>query len=71
MKLQVQITELIFSSHYLEYLKTLGKRFIAGGDYNAKNISWGSRLTNKKGKELLDTIKTNKNNCLSTEEPTY
>ena len=58
-------------SHYLEYLKTLGNRFIAGGDYNAKNTSWELRLTSKKGKELLDAIKTNKSNCLSTGEPTY
>ena len=33
--------------------------------------SWRSRLTNKKGKELLDAIKTNKSHYLSTGEPNY
>ena len=38
---------------YLEFLGTLGNRFIVGGDFNAKNTHWGSRLTTPKGRELL------------------
>jgi exonuclease III len=37
---------------YLNFLSSLGERFVVGGDYNAKNIHWRSRLTTRKGKEL-------------------
>lgn len=61
----------ISPQQYSEYIKTLGPRFIAGGDFNAKHADWGSRLTNKKGKNLMEAI--TKNNCkfISTGEPTY
>jgi exonuclease III len=35
------------------FFSTLGQRFLAGGDYNSKNVLWGSRLTTTKGKELV------------------
>lgn len=56
---------------YEHYFKTLGNRFIAGGDYNAKNPEWGSRTTTTKGRELLATMKKNNLRCLATGEPTY
>lgn len=56
---------------YLEYLKSLGHRFIAGGDFNSKNTIWGSRLTLPKGKQLLEAIREYKSNFLSAGEPTY
>lgn len=37
---------------YNELFNTLGQRFIVGGDWNAKNLHWGSRLTNTRGREL-------------------
>ena len=37
---------------YQILLKTLGKRFIVGGDFNAKHTAWGSRLVTTKGREL-------------------
>ena len=39
---------------YKSFFKTLGNRFIAGGDYNAKNTLWGSRLNTIKGREYLE-----------------
>jgi len=30
---------------YEKFFQTLGHRFIAGGDYNAKNTYWGARTT--------------------------
>lgn len=56
---------------YVEFLKTFGDRFIIGGDFNAKNTYWGSRLTSTKGRRLLSAI--NENNCeaLSSGNPTY
>lgn len=53
------------------FYNTLGHRFIAGGDYNAKHTYWGSRLTTTKGRELLKAIEANNMNYLSTGEPTY
>lgn len=57
--------------NYTNFFKTLGNRFLAGGDYNAKHTHWGSRLTNTKGRELLATIEKGNFNYLSTGEPTY
>ena len=56
---------------YETFLKTLGPRFITGGDFNAKHTNWGSRTTNKKGKNLLCAIKNINGNHMSTGEPTY
>lgn len=42
-----------------------------GGDFNAKNTYWGSRLTTTKGKELLNAIKEYGCETLSTGKPTY
>jgi hypothetical protein len=41
---------------YLYFLSGIGERFMVGGDYNAKNTLWVSRLTTHKGKELYDAI---------------
>ena len=55
----------------MKITSTLGRRFLAGGDYNAKHTDWGSRLTTPKGRELLKTIELNHLNHLSTGEPMY
>lgn len=57
--------------HYGQFFRTLGARFIAGGDYNAKNVQWGSRLTTTKGRELLAAMTENKLDYVSTGQPTY
>lgn len=56
---------------YLDFLKSLGNRFLAGGGYNAKHITWGSRLTTAKRRQLYEAIRKNNSRILSTEEPTY
>jgi hypothetical protein len=38
-----------------DFYNTLGLRFIAGGDYNAKHTDWGSRLITSRGREFLNT----------------
>jgi hypothetical protein len=43
--------------HLEEFYNTLGQRFIAGGDYNAKHTVCDSRLIATKGREVLKTIK--------------
>jgi exonuclease III len=54
---------------YHRFFKTLRNRFIAGGDYNAKNTFWGSRLTTTKGRELHKVMKNNNLKHLSTRQP--
>jgi hypothetical protein len=38
------------------FYSTLGRRFIAGGDYNAKHTDWGSGLITPRGREILRTM---------------
>jgi hypothetical protein len=61
----------IKEDNFYEFFRTLGNKFIAGGDYNCKNTIWGSRLTTTKGRELLKTIQNQKYSFLSTGTPTY
>jgi len=42
-----------------------------GGDFNAKNIHWGSWLTTTKGRELLTAIQETRCETMSTGKPTY
>jgi hypothetical protein len=56
---------------YIEFLQQQDKRSIAGGDFNAKNTHWGSRLTTAKGRELLEAAKEYGCEFLSTGTPTY
>jgi exonuclease III len=43
--------------NYQEFFATLAERFILGGDYNAKNTQWGSRLTTNKKKRINESHK--------------
>jgi exonuclease III len=61
----------ITTHEYLHYFLTLGPRFVVAGDWNAKNITWGSRLTTHKGRMLLQAIRQENLHTLSTGEPTY
>jgi hypothetical protein len=54
---------------YEQFFRTLGHRFIAGGDYNAKNTCWGARTTTK-GRELHNAMRKH-NLRLSSCQPTY
>lgn len=48
----------IKEADFNDFFQTLGSRFIAGGDYNAKHTFWGSRLVLPRGRELLKCIQT-------------
>ncbi|KMQ90710.1 reverse transcriptase [Lasius niger] len=61
----------IKKEHFERYFTTLGKRFLAAGDYNAKHTFWGSRLSTTKGRELYKTIEAHNLDVVSTGEPTY
>lgn len=49
----------------------LGGKFLIGGDWNAKNTNWGSRLTTTKGRHLHQAIVNHNCSYLSTGQPTY
>ena len=61
----------IKAGKFLGFYATLGQRFLAGGDYNAKHCHWGSRLTSPKGRELFSAMQTANLTHISTGEPTY
>ena len=56
---------------FSHYITTLGKRFIAGGDWNAKHTFWGSRLITTRGRELKLCIDKHFLQTVSTAEPTH
>lgn len=61
----------IKKEQFTDFFISLGHRFMAGGDYNAKNVHWGSRLTLPRGRELLQAVDNLHMNAISTGEPTY
>ena len=63
----------ITEAQFMQFFSTLGNRFIAAGDYNAKHTYWGSRLVTPKGKQLYNAIiqLRNKLNYVSPGKPTY
>jgi hypothetical protein len=54
-----------------DYYNTQGRRFIAGGDYNAMHADWGSRLITPRGRKLFNRMERNNLKHLSTGQPTY
>ena len=71
LQLYTALPDSIAKEDFDYFLDTLGNRFIAGGDYNAKHTQWGSRLITVRGKNLLNSIISNNLNYLTTYEPTY
>lgn len=51
---------IIKQEQFHEYFKTPGKKFISGGDFNAKHNSWGSRLITPRGNQLYNYIEKKK-----------
>lgn len=43
----------IKTDQLINFFLTLDNRFIAGGDWNAKHVHWGSRLTTTRGRDCL------------------
>lgn len=61
----------IDSAKFSEFFLTLGNKFIAGGDWNAKHTYWGSRLITTRGRQLKATIEGKGLHSISSCEPTY
>jgi hypothetical protein len=64
-------TQLQKKQEQLDFYNTLGHRFIAGGDYNAKQTDWGFRLITPRGHQVHKTMEINNLKHLSINEPTY
>ena len=62
---------IIKAAQFQSFYATLGHRFLAGGDYNAKHPLWGSRLTTPRGRELFQAMRADNLTYVSTGEPTY
>jgi exonuclease III len=56
---------------YLSLLRRFPGNFIIGGDFNSKQTSWGSRLTNTKGNELFQAIQEYRCDVHTTGKTTY
>lgn len=56
---------------FKHFFKTLGNKFIACGDYNAKHTYWGSRLITTRGRELRNAMLDENYGNISSAEPTY
>ncbi|GBP11528.1 RNA-directed DNA polymerase from mobile element jockey [Eumeta japonica] len=61
----------ISADQYEEFYKSLGTRFLAAGDYNAKHTYWGSRLITPRGRTLFNSIAKMGLDVISSGEPTY
>lgn len=61
----------IQKEQYTQFFQTLGNKFIAAGDYNAKHLYWGSRLTSPKGRQLLQAISNLNLDVVSSGRPTH
>lgn len=55
----------------MNFFQTLGKRFLAARDFNAKHTLWGSRLIQPKGRNLARAMKILALDYISTGESTY
>lgn len=56
---------------YKEFFTYLGHRWIAGGDWNAKNKHWGSRINSSKGVKLYNAVTSSNVTYISSGQPTY
>lgn len=57
--------------HYIHLFRSLGDRFIIGGDFNAKHTYWGSANITPKGRQLYAAAKATSCHFQSTGKPTY
>lgn len=60
----------ISEAGYNELFTKLGPRFIIGGDWNAKHIDYGSRVTNTRGRNLIASARAHDCDFFSDGKPT-
>lgn len=57
--------------NYNNFFNQLGSKFLAGGDWNSKNVKWGSRITTTKGKNLESSVSNLQGDFISPWKPTF
>lgn len=61
----------INSKQLEEFFKSLGQKFLIGGDFNAKHSQWGCISDNSRGKILQKIMNNNNYTHISPNGPTY
>jgi len=61
----------ITDQEFKTFFETLGAKFFAAGDYNAKHPLWGSRLITPRGRALWNTVTKCGYDVTSAGKPTY
>ncbi|KAL4098606.1 hypothetical protein QTP88_023174 [Uroleucon formosanum] len=61
----------ISSEHLSQFLNSLGRSFLIGGDFNAKHSQWGCRTDSTRGRLLQNIILNPKITFISPPGPTY
>jgi hypothetical protein len=61
----------ITPDEYVTLFRSLGSRFLIGGDWNAKHTAWGARLITPKGRNLFKAISSYNCHYFSIGGPTY
>lgn len=59
------------ADNYSDLLDKLGPRFLIGGDWNAKNVRWASRLTNTRGRQLEEAVSLIGGDFITPGKPTF
>ena len=59
------------SATYSDFFRSLGRRVLVGGGWNAKHTTWDARLITPKGRNLLSANCGCYGNYFRTGEPTY
>ena len=61
----------ISQTQFISFFKSLGPKFLCGGDYNAKHQSFGCRAGNPRGTVLLNSLTTLRHQIITPRHPTY
>lgn len=56
---------------YDNLLNKFGSKFLAGGDWNSKNVRWGSRIITPRGQNLNESVTKFAGDFLSPFKPTF
>lgn len=61
----------VTKENLIELIEQLGNKFILIGDFNAHNISWGSKRTDARGRKIEEVCDTKVLTIINDNSPTY
>ena len=61
----------ISTDEYTRLFRSMGSRFLIGGDWKAKHTAWEARLVTPQGRNLFQDLSSYNCHYFSTGEPTY